>query len=51
MNGWADQEVIEKGRRLKARGEADQMLGLLTEAVYREIGAFDAGFEAGVLAT
>lgn len=51
MNGWTEMDVVHKGQRLKARGEADQMLGMLTESVYREMGAYDAGFEAGVLAT
>lgn len=50
MNGWEDSEIISKGRDLEARGKVDQTLGTLTAWVYRGIGAYDAGFEAGVLA-
>lgn len=51
MNGWEDKELLRKAQDSKASGEFRVLIGQLGETVARQVGAYDAGFEAGVLAT
>lgn len=51
MNGWVEKELLEKSERAQSMGKLNTTLGTLGESVARQIGAYDAGFEAGVLAT
>lgn len=48
---WVNKEFLDKGERLQKRGELDTQIGTLAIDVARMEGSFDAGFEAGVLAS
>lgn len=51
MNGWEDKVLLEKAERAQAMGKLNTTLGDIGAELARKIGAYDAGFEAGVLAT
>lgn len=51
MNGWEDKEMLRKAQDCKSKGEFNTLIGTLGEDVVMRIAAYDAGFEAGVLAT
>jgi hypothetical protein len=51
MNGWIDEAMLRRAQDAKASGEFNVTIGTLGESVVRALGAYDAGFEAGVLAS